>query len=220
MSSSSSPSDFDDISETEKFHLRCEKLYQNYRPENIWNINESNLQYDYTRETTLSPRGKKQVLARNKINQKQSCTLIGCIAGDGNKLPLGFIFKEGKYAKKWMREDTPCVLIVDNFKTHINSTFIEFAKKKEVLIELIPQNMTGQLRPLDKLIFRQFKGKYKEEITGIINKLDCAQTKRTKVSEGCIKIWNSILGLTITNSFRLTGIIKPSDEFICFANFY
>ncbi|KAJ5069930.1 hypothetical protein M0811_11442 [Anaeramoeba ignava] len=238
------PKDFDARKETEIFHKRCEEIMSVYTYQSIYNMDETNFRFSYPPEKTISPQGAKEVYVNHYGSPKEGCTVVGCIGGDGYKLPLTFIFKGGPrvekqmrsaikkgyfYAnkaawmtkvlmKKWFEEvflknvATPCALFMDNFKAHFDPDFLTLAEKHHVLIQMIPANLTGQLQPLDKMIFRQLKVKYQRYFEGGIKRGDTAQIKREKVSKACMKMWDQVEGNSVARSFRKTGIIRDNID--------
>ncbi|KAJ5077120.1 protein derived from transposon [Anaeramoeba ignava] len=121
---------------------------------------------------------------------------------------------------KWFKEvflpntPTPCALFLDHFKVHEDKTFIDFAFKNQVEVFFIPPHLTGQLQPLDKMIFRQFKFKYQDELEEEILSEDSLRIKRLKVTKACFSAWNKIEAHLFARAFRKTGIIHDNlDSF-------
>ncbi|KAJ5078079.1 hypothetical protein M0811_05337 [Anaeramoeba ignava] len=89
-----------------------------------------------------------------------------------------------------------------------------FAFKNQVEVFFIPPHLTGQLQPLDKMIFRQFKFKYQDELEEEILSEDSLRIKRLKVTKACFSAWNKIEAHLFARAFRKTGIIHDNlDSF-------
>ena len=86
----------------EKMDAYFDELHQlirdnNLHPSDIWNMDETNLQFTHKPQKVIAKRGQRQLYSRTS-DSKESVTIVACINANGDKMPAMCICK-GKSRK-------------------------------------------------------------------------------------------------------------------------
>lgn len=182
----------------EKWSTELSSIIRGYKPEDVYNLDETALfyrlmpskTYSFSDESTHGCKKSKDritlVLITNADGTDRMCSMIGKSAKPrafrGQKvLPIDYysqpnawidlnIFGKivSKFNSKMKKKNKKVLLFIDNCSTHT-----EDIKLSNVCIKFFPPNSTSALQPLDQGIIHSFKSKYRKELIGLmISKLE------------------------------------------------
>ena len=240
MSGESAAVDTTIVANWQQFRLPF--IMKNYLPEDIYNVDETELFWKLLPDKTLA--FKHEMVHGGKKPKDRLTVLVGA-SMSGEKLPLYVIGKSekprafknvrklpvtyhwnkkawmtGRLWEKWLRDFDKLVnrkvaLIVDNCPAHPN---IEGLKFVEVIY--LPPNTTSKTQPIDCGIIKNLKHFYRRSIA--MNRLaahDCAIEFSFNILDALFLLresWNKVGHATIQNCFRASGFkaieINALDE--------
>ena len=167
-----------------RFILQLREQHQ-YELQDVFNMDETPLQFDMPGSQTLESSGVSSVLIRTNGAEKRGFTAVLSVAADGSKLPPYIIFKGKRDLKfavagasvvvqekgyideirclDWISRTFPrqCprkrLLVWDSCRAHLTSSVREALQDRQIDVAVIPGGLTPILQPLDVVLNRPFK---------------------------------------------------------------
>ncbi|XP_046661293.1 tigger transposable element-derived protein 4-like [Homalodisca vitripennis] len=217
-------------------------LVKGYKPDDIFNADETGLFYQCLPDKTLTFKGdtchggknsKQRVtllLGTNQIGTvKLKPLMIGksknprCFKGV-QSFPMDYTSNKKSWMnsgvfEKWltdldrqMKKKKKKILLFIDNATAHG----DIPKMKNVKIEFLPPNTTSKLQPLDQGIIKNFKVHYRKEVVRLFLR-DLEDKNPTKISIldamwMASKAWNNVTENTIKNCFKKSGFKQQVDE--------
>ncbi|GMF65642.1 unnamed protein product [Phytophthora lilii] len=213
-------------------------------PSMIVNMDEMAVHYEQTATTTIASTNSSSVAIRGSGSNSQRLTACITCAQDGTKLPLFLVFKakpRGTIEKK-LDKLLPLVvlaapkkmdgcnpsslLLLDEFKSHIQPVFGRQLSDLGTDLNIIPGGYTSVLQPCDvgvnKPIKEAVRAQYDdwaaEKMATIPPDANVPVPKREDIVPWIVRAWDGITEQSIRNTFASIGFgveridTEPVDE--------
>lgn len=205
-------------------------LLRKFKPEDIYNADETGLFYKLQPDRTLAFKGEKCCGGKRS---KDRLTVLVCASMAGNKVPLLVIGKSKSprcfagikqlpltyvgnskawmtsvvfkgYLEKWnrtlQRQKRHILVIVDNCPAHPHLNL------SNITLQFLPPNTTAKLQPCDQGIIQSLKVHYKHKLVrNLLVAVDSQERLKITVLDAMKwlkQAWNEVSETTIRNSFR------------------
>ena len=104
------------------------------------------------------------------------------------------------------------LLLYDGHSSHISTSFIDWAKDKNLILFVLPPNTSHLLQPLDVGIYGPFKSYYHAECSMYMKKNTGEVVTRYMCEIGCNAYLKAMTPMNIQTAFRKTGIYPYSRQ--------
>ncbi|RHZ25593.1 hypothetical protein DYB31_004891 [Aphanomyces astaci] len=210
---------------------RIQSVIQEHAIEDIYNADQTGINYEYLPKETINAKGAKTVWIKCAGHEKDRMTAMLLADSKGNKYPLFLVLKsmESK-VKKVVQENLttrknnkPVLLLWDDFSAHFTEDVVAYAKTVNVVLEKIPPTFTwicqpanvAWMKPLKACLRRKWVDHLRAEIDG--SKMSDEPFKlrapdRFELVEWVNDAWDSIARRTIISGFEKCHIIQNANQ--------
>ncbi|RHY07732.1 hypothetical protein DYB25_013702, partial [Aphanomyces astaci] len=210
---------------------RIQSVIQEHAIEDIYNADQTGINYEYLPKETINAKGAKTVWIKCAGHEKDRMTAMLLAESKGNKYPLFLVLKsmESK-VKKVVQENLttrknnkPVLLLWDDFSAHFTEDVVAYAKTVNVVLEKIPPTFTwicqpanvAWMKPLKACLRRKWVDHLRAEIDG--SKMSDEPFKlrapdRFELVEWVNDAWDSIARRTIISGFEKCHIIQNANQ--------
>lgn len=224
------------------FEDQWKPVCDQYKPEDIYNADETGVFWRMLPDRTLSFSGEK---CSGGKNSKERLTVLLCANLTGTDKLTPFVIGKSAKPRAFRGVKTLPVEYAANKKAWMTSaTFVNWLntfdrrmkrEKRSILLLLdncpahphhvklsnikllfLPPNTTSVSQPLDQGIIQSFKSHYRRRmLQTVIQKMDASQPNKIDILEGIRFIslaWNLVTSTTILNCFKKAGFEVPEED--------
>lgn len=165
-----------------------------FRPNDIWNMDETGVTTVHTPEKIIATKGVRQIGAMTSGERGTLVTVAVAINALGNSVPPFFVFPRKRFHSHFIHEGPPAsagaangsgwmqaeeflqflhhfanhtkpslemkvLLLLDNHVSHLSVPAMDFCRERGIVLLTFPPHCTHKLCPLDRTVFRSFKGR-------------------------------------------------------------
>lgn len=216
------------------------ELTKGYKPEDIFNADETGMYYQCLPDKTLTFKGdlchggknsKQRVTVLLGANQTGTVKLKPLMIGKAKNprcfkgiksLPMDYTSNQRSWMKsdifgKWLTDldkemkKKKILMFIDNCTAHG-----DLPKLKNIKMEFLPPNTTSKLQPLDQGIIKNFKVLYRKEVVRqFLRDIEDKNPTKINVLDAmwmASKAWANVTEKTIENCFKKSGFKRQNQE--------
>ncbi|VDI42074.1 Hypothetical predicted protein [Mytilus galloprovincialis] len=119
------------------------------------------------------------------------------------------------FLKKFVPGNGHVMLLLDGYKSHVAVSTIEWARRHNIVIQLLPAHTSHLLQPLDVGCYGPLQNMYNSQICHrTIRTKQCALTRYDVCSMTCKAYGNALSVSNLQSAFRKTGIYPFTKDII------
>ncbi|CAC5421207.1 unnamed protein product [Mytilus coruscus] len=187
------------------------------KPHLIYNVDEKGVTINHNPSKVVS--GVETSSQEVTSGKGDTVTILGCGNAIGNALPPYFVFpgqrmNDHNHFKKFVPGNGHVMLLLDGHKSHVAVSTIEWARRHNIVIQLLPAHTSHLLQPLDVGCYGPLQNIYNSLCHRTIRTKQCALTRYDVCSMACKAYGNALSVSNLQSAFRKTGIYPFTKDII------